>query len=95
MLIVMMMIMQLQLQMLMTRLMTLPAIEADQVQKLSTWQQTAPTGHLPASHYHPHDDEVDDEHDEHDDDEHDKQHQLVTWLKQAQRAQSRPEGPLP
>ena len=58
MLIVMMMIMQPQLQMLMTRLMTLLAIEADQVQKLSTWQQTAPTGHLADSHYHPRHDVV-------------------------------------
>ena len=44
--------------MLTTMLMTLLAIEADQVQKLSTWQQTAPTGHLADSHYHPRHDVV-------------------------------------
>ena len=53
---------------LMSLLMRMMAIEADQVQKLSTWQQTAPTGQLAASDYHPHDgdgdDDVDDNHDD-------------------------------
>ena len=45
--------------------MTKMAIEAtaNQVQKLSTWQQTAPPGQLAAYDYHPHDGD-DDDHDD-------------------------------
>ena len=62
-------------------MMTKMAIEAtaDQVQKLSTWQQTAPTGQLAASDYHPHDgdDDVDDDHDAADDNDDDVESSTV------------------
>ena len=55
-------------------MMTKMAIEAtaDQVQKLSTWQQTAPTGQLADSDYHPHGSDDDD-----DDDEEEKERDLA------------------